>query len=123
MSNAARPTYFPAVGRADNSGIKSVYVSAKDQAGHTKLKYRQTGQGTTAEVQRKDFKADLEEKERKYLLENNKNTAWMAKEESKVNVPLLLENKVELDEAQQFDDDDVELGNKDDDSDGFDSSR
>lgn len=124
MSNASRPTYFPAVGRPDNGGVKSGYSSAKDQAAHTTLKYRQAGQASGAEVKQKDFRAELAQKEQKYLLEKDKTTAWMAKEESKVNVPLLLKETAEAvqdDELHKtYDDEDVELNNND--SDGFDSS-
>lgn len=125
MSTASRPTYFPAMGRESNSTIKTVSTSAKDQTAHTKLKFRQTGQATTEELRQRDFRAELEQKERKFLLEKDKSTAWMAKEESKVNVPLLLKNQPELraEELEQFDDDDVELDKNNSDSDGFDSSR
>jgi protein CWC15 len=67
MSTAGRPTFNPAVGNANQGGwrkiVPSVAVSAKDQRGHTKLKFRQTGQNSIAEVKARDLKAELEEKE------------------------------------------------------------
>lgn len=42
--------------------------SAKDQPGHTKLKYRQDGQSSRADIRDKDLRAELEDKERKNLL-------------------------------------------------------
>jgi protein CWC15 len=39
--------------------------SSRDMAGHTKLKFRQPGQGTTSEVARKDLRAELARAETK----------------------------------------------------------
>jgi len=41
--------------------------SVKDAAGFTKLKFRQEGQSSAAELKRKDLRAELEEKEQKHL--------------------------------------------------------
>jgi hypothetical protein len=84
------------------------------------LKFRQPGQGTTQELKEKDFRRELDTRERKFELEKQKDTAWLAKEEEKVDVPLLLKNQAEIDieKLQNFDDKDVEI----EDSDGFDSS-
>ncbi|GAA5938533.1 hypothetical protein JCM10213_006957 [Rhodosporidiobolus nylandii] len=57
MSSAHRPTWTPAQGKEGRQNSKS--YSARDLASHTKLKFRQPGQGTTAEVQRRDLKLEL----------------------------------------------------------------
>ncbi|UYV61985.1 CWC15 [Cordylochernes scorpioides] len=68
MTTAARPTFDPARGgggrgEKDLSALSKQY-SSRDLPAHTKLKYRQPGQGTTDELKAKDFRRELEEKER-----------------------------------------------------------
>lgn len=68
MTTAARPTFEPArggTGKGENdlSALSKQY-SSRDLPGHTKLKYRQIGQETKEEISGKDFKRDLDEKER-----------------------------------------------------------
>ncbi|KAG8186763.1 hypothetical protein JTE90_010657 [Oedothorax gibbosus] len=68
MTTAARPTFDPARGgggrgEKDLSALSKQY-SSRDLPGHTKLKYRQTGQNTSEELKNKDFRRELEEKER-----------------------------------------------------------
>jgi protein CWC15 len=68
MTTAARPTFDTArggtsKGENDLSALSKQY-SSRDLPSHTKLKYRQPGQDTTDEVKSKDFKQDLERKER-----------------------------------------------------------
>nr|VZI12957.1 unnamed protein product [Spirometra erinaceieuropaei] len=50
----------------------SKQYSVRDLPSHTKLKYRQEGQGRPEDLQGKDFKRDLEEKERLAALEKSK---------------------------------------------------
>jgi len=68
-TSAARPTYFPAIG-SENSGFlasaPSRAISGKDMPGHTTLKYRSTGQNSQSELQNRDLKEELEERERKH---------------------------------------------------------
>ena len=72
MTTAARPTFNPAQGgrsrgeggEGDLSALSKQY-SSRDLPGHTKLKYRQTGQNTTAELRGQDFRRDLEARERR----------------------------------------------------------
>lgn len=45
----------------------SVQQSAKNLPGHTKLKFRQTGQAAEEELRAKDLRAELEAKERKHF--------------------------------------------------------
>jgi protein CWC15 len=68
MTTAARPTFEPARGgqgrnEKDLSAISRQY-SSRDLPGHTKLKYREHGQGTVEEVRSRDFRKELEERER-----------------------------------------------------------
>lgn len=86
MTTAHRPTFHPARGgtgrtEGDLSKLSQQY-SSKDMPSHTKLKYRQTGQGTEDELRRrvgwttlftygmlkymliKDLRRELEEKEK-----------------------------------------------------------
>ena len=133
MTTAARPTYFAAQGRQSFSSFSTRKVSSKDQTAHTKIKYRQLCQNSSEEVRDKDFRKDLEEKELKYLQDEDQAAlSFLAEEEKKVNVQLLLKDKPELDpdSLKKYDDADIDIGNDSDSSrdsgkeaDGFDSSR
>ncbi|XP_055911777.1 protein CWC15 homolog [Eupeodes corollae] len=68
MTTAARPTFDPARGgtgrgEKDLSALSKQY-SSRDLPGHTKLKYREPGQGTSEELRNRDFRKELEERER-----------------------------------------------------------
>ncbi|CAB0034599.1 unnamed protein product [Trichogramma brassicae] len=68
MTTAARPTFDPARGgqgrgEKDLSAISKQY-SSRDLPSHTKLKFREQGQGTTEELAQRDFRKELEERER-----------------------------------------------------------
>ncbi|XP_044743037.1 protein CWC15 homolog [Chrysoperla carnea] len=68
MTTAARPTFDPARGgqgrgEKDLSAISRQY-SSRDLPGHTKLKFREHGQGTVEETRSRDFRKELEERER-----------------------------------------------------------
>lgn len=68
MTTAARPTFDTARG-GSGRGEKSLsslskQYSARDLPSHTKLKYRQSGQGTNDELAQRDLKRELEERER-----------------------------------------------------------
>ncbi|XP_070537744.1 spliceosome-associated protein CWC15 homolog [Ptychodera flava] len=68
MTTAARPTFEPArggrgKGEGDLSALSKQY-SSRDLPSHTKLKYRQTGQNTQDDLRDRDFRKDLEERER-----------------------------------------------------------
>lgn len=73
MTTAGRPTWNTAKGgkgkwEGDLSALSKQY-SVRDLPSHTKLKYRQEGQGRPEELQGKDFKRELEERERQAALE------------------------------------------------------
>ncbi|XP_032669545.1 protein CWC15 homolog B [Odontomachus brunneus] len=68
MTTVARPTFEPARGgqgrgEKDLSAISKQY-SSRDLPSHTKLKYREHGQGTIEELRNRDFRKELEERER-----------------------------------------------------------
>ncbi|XP_067948280.1 spliceosome-associated protein CWC15 homolog [Watersipora subatra] len=68
MTTAARPTFEPArggsgKGETDLSALSKQY-SSRDLPGHTKLKYRQDGQNSSIELKGRDFRRDLDERER-----------------------------------------------------------
>jgi len=68
MTTAARPTFEPArggtgKGEGDLSALSKQY-SSRDLPAHTELKYRKKGQNTTDEVRSRDFRRELEDRER-----------------------------------------------------------
>nr|SVE73939.1 EOG090X0IT3 [Daphnia atkinsoni] len=70
MTTASRPTFAPATGgqgRGETSlSSMSKQYSSRDLASHTRLKYRDIGQGSSEEVRNKDLKRDLEEREKSH---------------------------------------------------------
>lgn len=79
MTTAARPTFEPAKGGSclqdKKTGKLSHLVSARDQPAHLLLKERLPGQDTQDELRGRDFKAELEEREKIAILEKSKNTS------------------------------------------------
>ncbi|XP_033127044.1 spliceosome-associated protein CWC15 homolog [Anneissia japonica] len=68
MTTAARPTFDTArggrnKGEGDLSALSKQY-SSRDLPAHTKLKYRQPGQDSHEDVRNRDFRRELEERER-----------------------------------------------------------
>ncbi|XP_005106795.1 protein CWC15 homolog [Aplysia californica] len=68
MTTAARPTWDTAKGgrgkgEGDLSALSKQY-SSRDLPSHTKSKYRQEGQNTQDELRGRDFRRELEERER-----------------------------------------------------------
>lgn len=80
MTTAARPTFDPAKGGSSlqdkTIGKLSHLVSSRDQPGHLTLKERVPGQDTNDELQKRDFKAELEEREKIAQIEKSKNTQF-----------------------------------------------
>jgi len=70
MTTAHKPTWHPAVGTAHQGGYRyhasRVQYSSRDMASHTKLKVRQVGQNAPEEMESRDAKAELEDRERKH---------------------------------------------------------
>ncbi|KAH0625186.1 hypothetical protein JD844_033401 [Phrynosoma platyrhinos] len=76
MTTAARPTFEPArggrgKGEGDLSQLSKQY-SSRDLPSHTKIKYRQTTQDAPEEVRNRDFRRELEERERVAVREKNR---------------------------------------------------
>lgn len=76
MMTAARPTFEPARGgRGKGEGDLSQFskqYSSQDLPSHTKVKYRQTTQDAPEEVRNRDFRRELEERERAAAREKNR---------------------------------------------------
>eukprot|EP00457_Paulinella_chromatophora_P016419 gb/GEZN01017224.1/.p1 GENE.gb/GEZN01017224.1/~~gb/GEZN01017224.1/.p1 ORF type:complete len:257 (+),score=53.98 gb/GEZN01017224.1/:96-773(+) len=70
MTTAHKPTYHPAVGSAFQGGYRyhapRKQFSARDIASHTKLKFRQIGQGAPQELALRDMDEELKEREREH---------------------------------------------------------
>jgi len=76
MTTAARPTFEPArggsgKGEKDLSALSRQY-SSRDLPGQTKLKFREPGQGTIDEIKGKDYRRELEERERQVRRDKDK---------------------------------------------------
>uniref|UniRef100_A0A1Q3F6Z6 Putative pre-mrna-splicing factor cwc15 n=1 Tax=Culex tarsalis TaxID=7177 RepID=A0A1Q3F6Z6_CULTA len=130
MTTAARPTFDPARGGSgrgekDLSALSRQY-SSRDLPGHTKLKYRDAGQGTSEELRNRDFREELEKREREG--KSGKATSSSATPSSIVRRAIEANSsgskrqKVEAN-AQNLDaDDPVDSDNSDDDSDEDDTA-
>ncbi|KAM9093739.1 spliceosome-associated protein CWC15 homolog [Sarcophilus harrisii] len=74
MTTAARPTFEPARGgrgKGDLSQLSKQY-SSRDLPSHTEIKYRQTTQDAPEEIRNRDFRKELEERERVAAREKNR---------------------------------------------------
>ncbi|XP_057775177.1 uncharacterized protein LOC130994161 [Salvia miltiorrhiza] len=71
MTTAARPTWAPAKGGNEQRGTRifgpSQKYSSRDIASHTTLKPRKEGQDTQDEVQRRNLRDELEDRERRHF--------------------------------------------------------
>ncbi|KAK1386348.1 Pre-mRNA-splicing factor Cwf15/Cwc15 [Heracleum sosnowskyi] len=71
MTTAARPTWAPAKGGNEQGGTRifgpSQKYSSRDIASHTTLKPRKDGQDTQEELQKRNLRDELEERERRHL--------------------------------------------------------
>ncbi|KAG8365170.1 hypothetical protein BUALT_Bualt18G0076500 [Buddleja alternifolia] len=71
MTTAARPTWAPAKGGNEQGGARifgpSQKYSSRDIAAHTTLKPRKEGQDTQDEVQRRNLRDELEDRERRHF--------------------------------------------------------
>lgn len=72
MTTAARPTWAPAKGGNEQGGTRifgpSQKYSSRDIASHTTLKPRKEGQDTQDELQKRNLRDELEERERRHFL-------------------------------------------------------
>ncbi|XP_042466583.1 protein CWC15 homolog B-like [Zingiber officinale] len=76
MTTAARPTWAPTKGGNEQGGTRifepSQKYSSRDLASHTTLKTRKEGQDTQDELQKRDFREELEERERRHFSSKDK---------------------------------------------------
>ncbi|XP_010534814.1 PREDICTED: protein CWC15 homolog [Tarenaya hassleriana] len=76
MTTAARPTWAPAKGGNEQGGARifgpSQKYSSRDVAAHTTLKPRREGQHTQEELQKKNLRDELEERERRHFSSKDK---------------------------------------------------
>ena len=79
MTTAARPTWDTAKGGTSKQerslSSMSKHYSSRDLPSHTKLKTRAEGQGTVTEHRDKDFRSELEDRERVALRARQKERA------------------------------------------------
>ncbi|CAK9163498.1 unnamed protein product [Ilex paraguariensis] len=79
MTTAARPTWAPAKGGNEQGGTRifgpSQKYSSRDIASHTTLKPRKEGQDTHDELQRRNLREELEDRERRHF--SSKDKAYM----------------------------------------------
>ncbi|WOL14276.1 hypothetical protein Cni_G23056 [Canna indica] len=79
MTTAARPTWAPAKGGNEQGGTRifgpSQKYSSRDLASHTNLKPRKEGQDTQDELQKRNLREDLEERERRHFSSKDKSYA------------------------------------------------
>jgi protein CWC15 len=110
MSTASRPTFHAAVGtKSSYGGFRSRMFSAKDQAGHTKLKFRQLGQSTKNEIETRDLKNELELKEQQKLLGSSSDKNIISTIKVANNLPLLEYSSHDLkDVREKYDDTDAD---------------
>ncbi|CAE1288621.1 CWC15 [Acanthosepion pharaonis] len=114
MTTAARPTFEPArggrgKGENDLSALSKQY-SSRDLPSHNKLKYRQEGQGAAEELRGRDFRKDLEDRERAVREKKDRN-----RESSGSSKRPRLEPASNLDADYPVDDEDDESDSDDDD--------
>ncbi|KAM0881531.1 hypothetical protein ACQ4PT_032905 [Festuca glaucescens] len=120
MTTAARPTWAPAKGGNEQGGTRifgpSGKYSSRDLAAHTSLKPRKEGQQTQEEVQKRNLRDELEERERKHF--SSKDKSYVDERDWRKSSGLLLEGS-KRDEDKivpreiDADDSDVELRSDD----------
>ncbi|XP_015607276.1 protein CWC15 homolog B [Cephus cinctus] len=123
MTTAARPTFEPARGgqgrgEKDLSAISKQY-SSRDLPSHTKLKYREHGQGTIEELRNRDFRKELEEREREKDKSSNRRMIEIAREAlppSSKRQKLDQVPAASLDADDPLDEDESDSDSEDDDS-------
>ncbi|KAI4315261.1 hypothetical protein L6164_028091 [Bauhinia variegata] len=121
MTTAARPTWAPAKGGNEQGGARifgpSQKYSSRDIASHTTLKPRKEGQDTHEELQRRNLREELEERERRHF--SSKNKSYHDERDRAKGSHLLLEGtKKEIEDrivprSVDADDSDVEVKSDD----------
>ncbi|KAA8523532.1 hypothetical protein F0562_009955 [Nyssa sinensis] len=93
MTTAARPTWAPAKGGNEQGGTRifgpSQKYSSRDIASHTTLKPRKEGQDTHEDLQRRNLRDELEERERRHF--SSKDKGYVEERDRRKGGLLLLE--------------------------------
>ncbi|KQK20040.1 protein CWC15 homolog [Brachypodium distachyon] len=121
MTTAARPTWAPAKGGNEQGGTRifgpSGKYSSRDLAAHTSLKPRKEGQQTQEELQKRNLRDELEERERKHY--SSKDKSYVEDRDRRKSSSLLLEgSKRDAEDkivAREIDADDSDMEPKSDD--------
>ncbi|KAI8086940.1 Pre-mRNA-splicing factor Cwf15/Cwc15 [Gilbertella persicaria] len=119
MTTAARPTFDPA--RGNDNKAPSFQYSARDLASHTKLKFRQPGQGTIDEIgDRQQLLEELRRAEQEYYeeKEGKASTTRLIKQQEENNQ----EKQRLLEEAERLAKLDKDASDQESDSDDDNSS-
>ncbi|XP_052103929.1 protein CWC15 homolog [Mytilus californianus] len=122
MTTAARPTFEPARGgRGKNEGDLSALskqYSSRDLPSHTKLKYRQEGQGTSEELRSRDFRRDIDDREKNVREKRDRNRESGSSSSSSSSKRQRLEqipaSNLDADDPIDDDDDDDSSDDEDD---------
>ncbi|KAH9889342.1 Pre-mRNA-splicing factor Cwf15/Cwc15 [Cubamyces lactineus] len=125
MSTAHRPTWDPAQAKDVKGGSRQ--FSVRDMAAHTKLKFRQPGQTSAAEVAKRDLRAELlaaeaEARDRKrkaegkppLAVENGSAKEGQQQDEESNKRRKLLQEALELDKDDDDEDEKSEKGENED---------
>ncbi|XP_011038854.1 PREDICTED: protein CWC15 homolog isoform X2 [Populus euphratica] len=122
MTTAARPTWAPAKGGNEQGGTRifgpSQKYSSRDLAAHTTLKPRKEGQDTKEELQKRNLREELEERERRHF--SSKDKSYNDDRDRRKSNHLLLEGTKRdtedriIPRSVDADDSDVEVNNDDD---------
>lgn len=118
QTTAARPTFDPA--RGNDSKAPSFQYSARDIASHTKLKFRQPGQGGADEIgDREQLLEELRRAEQEYYeeKEGGASTTRLIRQDGE-NVETNKEKQKLMAEAERLSKLDKEDGDGESDSDG-----
>ncbi|KAF8031744.1 hypothetical protein BT93_D0837 [Corymbia citriodora subsp. variegata] len=93
MTTAARPTWAPAKGGNEQGGTRifgpSQKYSSRDLAAHTNLKPRRDGQDTQEELQKRNLREELEDRERRHF--SSKDKSYIDDRDRRKGGQLLLE--------------------------------
>ncbi|XVF70933.1 hypothetical protein PTKIN_Ptkin11bG0201800 [Pterospermum kingtungense] len=115
MTTAARPTWQPAKGGNEQGGTRifgpSQKYSSRDLAAHTNLKPRKEGQDTHDELQKRNLREELEERERRHFSSKDK---YNGKKENMLLTVLCAKRDIEdriVPRSVDADDSDVEVNN------------
>ncbi|XP_076096089.1 protein CWC15 homolog A-like [Mytilus galloprovincialis] len=118
MTTAARPTFEPARGgRGKNEGDLSALskqYSSRDLPSHTKLKYRQEGQGTSEELRSRDFRRDLDDREKNVREKRDRNRESGSSSSKRQRLEQIPASNLDADDPIDDDDDDDSSDDEDD---------